>query len=95
MLIDTNFWRRDGLCEISDEIALQILRDIFSKMKPEDIEENLDLTLRECVRREIRKIWNQYNTPDFQHLINSHYQEEKAKAAGSCNTETETHEEHR
>lgn len=84
MLIDTNFWRRDGLCEISDEIALQILRDIFSKMKPEDIEENLDLTLRECVRREIRNIWNQYNTPDFQHLINSHYQGENVKSGSSA-----------
>ena len=73
MRIDTNFWRQENICEIPDELALKLLQEGIAKIKPEDLESELELTLRNIVRRELRSIMDQYSNQDFMKYVSSHF----------------------
>ena len=83
MIIDTNFWKKECVCEISDGKVLDIILDFVSEIKPEEVEKYLDMTLRDCVREEVHNIWIQYYMQDFQHLIDCRYQREETESESS------------
>ena len=74
MLIDTNFWRQENKYDLPNDLVLKILQEAVKKIKPEELEAELDYPLRNLVMREVRSVIDQYTKQDFTQYMASHFE---------------------